>query len=56
MKKLFGHEAIEAKMNDNCVVLNKFADPIEGEILDLTVEEALDIADEDPSLIYCTAD
>jgi hypothetical protein len=48
-----GYEAISAKQNDGAVVLNKYADPTEGELSNITVDEALDIADEDPSLIWC---
>jgi hypothetical protein len=48
-----GYEAIEAKQNDYGVVLNKYADPTESELTDITVGEALDIADEDLSLVWC---
>jgi len=50
-----GFDAIEMKRVNSEVALNKYADPIEGERFDLTIEEAEDIAAEDPSLIwtYC---
>jgi hypothetical protein len=48
-----GYEAIGMKQNDDAVVLIKYADPTDGVRVNITVEEALDIADEDPSLIWC---
>lgn len=36
----------------NNLTLSKYADPVEGERHGLSVEEARDIAKEDPSLIY----
>jgi hypothetical protein len=53
-----GNKAIEiAGMFDSEVAptLNKSADPIEGERLNLTVAEAQEIANEDPSLIWINA-
>lgn len=47
-----GYEAIEAKKNDNRVILNKYADPTEDAREDISVEDAEEIAAEDPSLIY----
>jgi len=47
-----GFDAIEMKRVNSEVTLNKYADPIEGERFDLTIEEAEDIASVDPSLIY----
>jgi hypothetical protein len=52
MKNLIGYEAIEAKKNNDSVVLNKHADPIEDARYDISVADAEEIASEDPSLIY----
>jgi hypothetical protein len=52
MKTLIGYEAIEAKKNNDSVVLNKHADPIEDARYDISVADAEEIASEDPSLIY----
>jgi hypothetical protein len=54
--KLTGHEAIEAKKNDNRVILNKYADPIEDARENISLEDAEEIASEDPGLIYTTDD
>jgi hypothetical protein len=48
---LKGHEAIEYAERHG-VTLNKYADPTEGAREGLTVEEARDVASEDPSLIH----
>lgn len=54
--KLTGHDAI-AFAESNGVTLSKYHDPIEGAREGLTVEEAKEVAAEDPSLIYLnTAD
>ena len=55
-KKIIGHEAIEYKKNHPEMELNKYNDPIEGELFDLSVSEAEDIAGEDPNLIYIEID
>ena len=47
-----GYEAIEAKKNDNRVILCKYADPIDDAREDISLEDAEDVAREDPSLIY----
>jgi len=55
MKTLIGYEAIEAKKNNDSVVLNKHADPIEDARYDISVADAEEIASEDPSLIFIYA-
>ena len=51
MTRIYGHEALEyACTND--VLLSKFSDPIEDAREGLTVDEAEDVAHEDPGLIY----
>jgi hypothetical protein len=51
MKKLTGVEAIQyAEING--MTLSKHTDPVEEARTGLTVEEAREIAKEDPSLIY----
>lgn len=52
--KLTGYEAIEAKEENSNIVLNKYSDPTEDARGNLTIEEARDIAKNDPSLIYAT--
>jgi hypothetical protein len=47
-----GYEAIEAKKNDNRVILSKYADPTENAREDISIDEAENIASEDPTLIY----
>jgi hypothetical protein len=47
-----GYEAIEMKKENDRVVLNKRADPVEGALENISIEKAEDIASEDPSLIY----
>lgn len=51
MKKLTGIEAIIYAEN-NGLLLSKYTDPTEEARTDLTVQEAREIAKEDPSLIY----
>ena len=49
--RLIGHQAIEyAEEHDGCV-LHKYADPTEGARV-VTYEEALEVAVEDPALIW----
>lgn len=55
MRKLTGYEAIEAKEQNDAIVLCKYNDPTEAARENLTVEEAREIAKEDPSLIYAEA-
>ena len=51
MKKLTGIEAIDyARKND--LTLNKYADPTEEARTDMSVDEAEEVATEDPSLIW----
>jgi hypothetical protein len=51
MKKLTGIEAIDyAREND--LTLNKYADPTEEARTGLSIEEAEEVATEDPSLIW----
>jgi hypothetical protein len=52
MKPLTGHEAIEFKRANPNSILNKYADPIEDARRDISLEDAEEIAAEDPSLIY----
>jgi hypothetical protein len=52
MKNLIGYEAIDFKRSNSDAVLCKYADPTEGAREDISVEEAEDVVDEDPSLIY----
>lgn len=49
-----GFEAIEYA-KENGLLLSKYEDPIEGAREDVTVDEARDIAREDPRLIWITA-
>lgn len=49
--KITGRDAIEYARLTGAPV-RKHADPIEGERLDLTPDEAEEVAAEDPSLIY----
>ena len=50
--KLKGYQAIEAKRQDDTVILCKYNDPFVGARENLTVEEAMNIAREHPSLVY----
>lgn len=54
--KATGWTAIEMKETNNSIVLNKYADPTEGELLDITADNAIEIAEEDPSLIWADVD
>lgn len=49
--KLYGYEAI-AYAEEHEVPLNKYADPVEDARECLTIEEAREVAAEDPGLIY----
>lgn len=49
---LKGWAAIEAKEQNESVVLCKYADPTEDARENITVDEARQVAKEDPSLIY----
>jgi len=53
MKKLTGHEAIEAKRNNPDIIINKYNDPTEGEKSDIDLDFAIEVASEDASLIWC---
>ncbi len=61
MEKLTGYDAIEHARKVNARIpcpgmrLSKYADPTEDARSGLTVEEAEEVAREDPSLIYCFA-
>ena len=55
MTRLTGREAIEYA-EAHGLALHKYADPIEGARDGVTVDEARDIAREDPSLIWLDAD
>lgn len=52
MKKLTGHQAIEAAQQDNSIQLHKYTDPTE-DAREVSLEEAEEIAREDASLIWC---
>jgi hypothetical protein len=52
MTNLTGHEAIEFKRANPEAKLSKYADPTEDAREDISVEDAEEIASEDPSLIY----
>jgi hypothetical protein len=55
MIRLHGYDAIEyASENDR--LLNKYSDPTEGERIDLTVEKAKEVAQEDCDLIWIETD
>jgi len=47
-----GYEAIEEKRKNNSGFLNKYQDPTEDALYDISIEDAEDIAKIDPSLIY----
>ena len=47
-----GHEAIERAREDESVSLHKYSDPTEGQRFYLMLDEAEEIAEEDPGLIY----
>ena len=53
--RLTGHEAIE-HAEAYGLTLSKYADPVEGAREGLTVEEATEIAREDPGLVYLDVD
>ena len=48
-----GHEAIKLAETEENIVLRKYADPTEGELSKLTIEEAREIAEKDEGLIWC---
>ena len=50
--KLTGWAAIEAKKENDAVVLNKFNDPTEDARENISLEDALEIAKEDAGLIW----
>lgn len=50
--KIKGNKAIEAKASNPSVILNKYADPTQEGLYDISLEEAWDVAREDPSLIW----
>jgi hypothetical protein len=54
--KLTGHEAIEFKRANPDSILCKYADPTENARRDLSIEDAEEVALEDPSLIYIVVD
>lgn len=54
--RLTGHRAIEYAEHLGNVGLKKYGDPIETHRIGLSVEEALEIAKQDPSLIYIDVD
>ena len=51
--KIHGQEAIEAKEQDNNVVLNHYTTALEEGAENITLELAEEIADEDPGLVWC---
>ena len=52
IRRIYGQDAIDLAREDDSIVLCKFADPIEGAIDDISIEDAEDVARDDPSLIY----
>lgn len=50
---LTGWDAIEAKYQDESIVLNNYNTPIEPSAKDITADLACEIAHEDPTLIWC---
>jgi len=52
MKTLIGYEAIDFKRSNSDAVLCKYADPIEDAQEDISLDDAEEIAAEDPTLIY----
>lgn len=52
MKTLIGYEAIDFKRSNSDAVLCKYADSVEDSRENISVEDAEEIASEDPSLIY----
>lgn len=52
MTTLKGHDAITAKTRDRNICLCKYSDPVEPFRPNISLEQALDIADEDVSLIF----
>ncbi len=55
MIKLHGHEAIECA-EQHGLTLSKYTDPTEEHRDGLSIEEAKEIAAEDPALIYLVID
>lgn len=53
-KIAIGHEAIELATKDRSIRLNKYADPTEDARENISIEDAREVAKEDPSLIYAT--
>lgn len=49
-----GNAAIDLAATDSTVILSKYADPTEGAREGISIDEAREIAREDPSLIYAT--
>lgn len=47
-----GYAAIEIAAADRSVQLNKYTDPVEEAREDVSIEDAREIASEDPNLIY----
>lgn len=53
---IWGWDAIEAKYQDESVVLCKYNTPLDPAADDITAERAREIAAEDPTLIWCDID
>ena len=53
MSTITGYAAINCAEQFG-VTLNKYADPTEDARIGLTVDEAREVASEDPALIYCS--
>ena len=51
--KIHGQEAIDAKEQDDKVILNHYTTALEGGAENITLELAEEIAAEDPGLIWC---
>lgn len=54
--KLTGYAATDAAESNPELRLNKYADPTEGPREGLSLDEALEVAEEDPSLIWAEAE
>jgi hypothetical protein len=50
---IHGIDAINLALFDDKITLNKHADPMEGEMVDISIEDAYDLVEDDPSLVWC---
>lgn len=49
-----GYDAIELARADSSIRLNKFSDAVSDAARDISIEQAMEIAREDPGLVYAT--